>query len=98
MDNLNIGFLVSSVLATTGLGVYVYMNNNDVTNDGQNDVQNDNHPEYANNEDYNADAMFNNESIRNENDSYNVKSNKKSVTVKTKRRNNKLVGTRRKRW
>ena len=94
MDNLNIGFLVSSVLATTGLGVYVYMNNNDVTND----VHNDNQPEYANSEDYNADAMFNNESIRNENDSYNVKNNKKSVTVKTKRRNNKLVGTRRKRW
>ena len=29
MDNLNIGFVVSSVLAVTGLGVYLYMNNTD---------------------------------------------------------------------
>ena len=81
MDNLNIGFLVSSVLATAGLGVYVYMNNND------------NPPEFVNNEiskDDNHDAE--------ENEGDNIKSHKKLVTVKTKRRNNKLVGTRRKRW
>lgn len=90
MDNLNIGFLVSSVLATTGLGVYVYMNNNDTHNDYPS--------EHANNEDYNADTLFNDELIGHENDGYNIKSNKKSVTVKSKRRNNKPSGTRRKRW
>jgi hypothetical protein len=80
MNNLNIGFLVSAVLATTGLGVYVYMNNED-------------HPS----------ETVNNESIKDDNideeDEHvkNTKSTNKSVSVKSKRRNNKLSGTRRKR-
>ena len=80
MDNLNIGFLVSTVLATAGLGVYVYMNNNDEE------------PEHVNNE-YIKDDNHDDE----ENESDYIKSNKKSVSIKTKRRNNKLSGTRRKR-
>jgi hypothetical protein len=80
MDNLNIGFLASSVLAATGIGVYVYMNNNDTEQlENVNNINN----EYSNDDE--------------ENESDNMKSNKKSVTVKTKRRNNKLSGTRRKR-
>ena len=79
MDNLNIGFLASSVLAVTGLGVYVYMNNNDKQS------------EHVTNE-------ISNEDDTDENESDYIKSNKKSVTVKTKRRLNKSTGTRRKRW
>lgn len=29
MENMNLGFLLTSVIATTGLGVYVYMTNSD---------------------------------------------------------------------
>jgi hypothetical protein len=81
MDNLNIGFLVSSVLATTGLGVYVYMNNN-----------NNIITEYLHDEDDdNPDAETGK-------DTENIKSAKKSINVKTKRRTNKQTGTRRKRY
>ena len=80
MNNLNVGVLVSSLLAATGLGVYVYMNNADnnmehVTNEISHD--HDNHDE-EDGIDY-------------------IKSNKKSINVKTKRRLNKASGTRRKR-
>ena len=85
MNNLNIGFLASSVLAATGLGVYVYMNNND--NDD------DKHVEHANNE-YINDTEITDEA--DENDKY-MKNNKKTVSIKTKRRLNKASGTRRKR-
>ena len=80
MDNLNIGFLVSSVLAVTGLGVYTYMNNNDSQDEHVNNenITDDNHDE--------------------EHDSDHVKSGKKTVTVKTKRRATKNTGTRRKRF
>jgi hypothetical protein len=81
MNNLNIGVLVSSILAATGLGVYVYMNNND----------NDNQLENVKNE-YIKDV----EEEEEDSDKY-IKSNKKSVSIKTKRRNSKLSGTRRKR-
>jgi hypothetical protein len=79
MNNLNIGVLVSSILAATGLGVYVYMNNNDEPS------------EPVNNE-----ISENDEQDEEENDKY-MKSHKKSVTIKTKRRSNKQTGTRRKR-
>ena len=78
MDNLNIGFVVSSVLAVTGLGVYLYMNNTD------------DNSEHVTHE-------ISNEADIDENENDNIKSNKKSVTVKTKRRLNKASGTRRKR-
>ena len=77
MENLNLGFLLSSVIATTGLGAYVlYMNNTENDNDKTNedDIPN----EYRDDD--------NNETV------------KKSVIIKTKRRNNKLTGTRRKRY
>ena len=81
MNNLNIGFLVSAVLATTGLGVYVYINNED------------NQSEPVNNESIKDDAE---EEEEEEKDKY-MKSHKKSVTIKSKRRNIKSSGTRRKR-
>ena len=80
MDNLNIGFLASSVLAATGIGVYVYMNNAD------------NNMEHVTNE-IRKDDNYDEE----ENESDNLKSNKKSVSIKTKRRATKNTGTRRKR-
>ena len=86
MDKLNIGVLVSSVLATAGLGIYAYMN----YNNNHNDNPNDNPLENVNNE-YINDAVE-----EEENDKY-TKSNKKSASIKTKRRNNKSTGTRRKR-
>ena len=89
MDKLNIGFLVSSVLATTGLGVYVYMN----STDNDNDTYNETHNENINNEYSKADTMLNDE----ENEHDYIKSNKKSLAVKTKRRTTKNTGTRRKR-
>ena len=51
MNNLNIGFLVSSVLATAGLGIYVYMNNNnniitEYLQDPDEDPINDNESDY----------------------------------------------------
>ena len=76
MNNLNIGFLASSVLAATGIGVYVYMNN---TEDKSEPVNNEISQEEE------------------EDESDYIRSNKKSVTVKTKRRLNKASGTRRKR-
>jgi hypothetical protein len=83
MNNLNIGFLVSAVLATTGLGVYLYTTNNDNQLENVDNV----HNEYSNDD-----------AEEDENVKY-VKSNKKSATVsiQTKRRNNKSAGTRRKR-
>ena len=85
MDNLNIGFLASSVLAATGLGVYVYMNNN---NNNNNNII----TEYLHDED------DDNHDAETGKDTENIKSAKKSVTVKTKRRMNKQTGTRRKRY
>lgn len=90
MDKLNLGFLVSAVLATTGLGIYAYMNHNNNNNDNNNDNDNDNQPEYVKND-------FSNDDEEEDPDKY-IKSNKKSVSIKTKRRNNKSTGTRRKRW
>ena len=87
MDKLNIGFLVSSVLATTGLGIYAYMN---YTNNHK-DTPNDNQLENVNNE------YVNDAEEEEDTDKY-IKSNKKSTSIKTKRRNNKSTGTRRKRW
>jgi hypothetical protein len=85
MDKLNLGFLVSSVLATAGLGIYAYMN----YTDNHNDSPNDNQLENVKNE-------YSNDAEEEDNDKY-IKSNKKSVSIKTKRRNNKSTGTRRKR-
>ena len=85
MDKLNIGFLVSSVLATAGLGIYAYMN----YTDNHNDNSNDNPLENVNNE-------YMNDVEEEDPDKY-IKSNKKSVSIKTKRRNNKSTGPRRKR-
>ena len=84
MENLNLGFLVSSVIATTGLGAYVlYMNNNENNNDSPNNT-NDN---------------INEDNVPNEyRDDYSNEPVKKSVIIKTKRRNNKSIGTRRKRY
>lgn len=78
MNNLNVGVLVSSVLATAGLGVYVYMNNN-----------NNIITEYL--QDTDEDAI-------NDNESDHIKSNKKLLSVKSKRRTPKANGTRRKRY
>jgi hypothetical protein len=83
MNNLNVGVLVSSVLATAGLGVYVYMNNN---NNNNNNII----TEYLHNEE-----DVNDEENSNENE---IKSTKKSITVKSKRRAHKTNGTRRKRY
>ena len=86
MNNLNIGLLVSSILATTGLGIYVYMNNN---NNNNNNII----TEYLHDEEVNdADPSNDNESDKN------MKSTKKMLTVKSKRRANKQTGTRRKRY
>jgi hypothetical protein len=83
MNNLNVGVLVSSVLATAGLGVYVYMNNN-----------NNIITEYLHSEE-----AVHDEDLSNENESdHIIKSNKKVLTVKSKRRTNKTSGTRRKRY
>ena len=79
MNNLNIGFLASSVLAATGLGVYVYMTNTEDKSEHVNNEISHNHEEEE------------------EDGSDFIKSNKKSITVKTKRRLNKSIGTRRKR-
>ncbi len=81
MNNLNVGVLVSSVLATAGLGIYVYMNNNN----------NNIITEYLHNEE-----DLHDEENSNENDI--IKSTKKSITVKSKRRAHKTTGTRRKRY
>jgi len=79
MENLNLGFLLSSVIATTGLGAYVlYMNNTDNNNDNDNTSEDNISNEYRDDD--------NNEPV------------KKSVTIKTKRRNNKSLGTRRRRY
>jgi hypothetical protein len=88
MNNLNVGVLVSSVLAVTGLGVYVYMNNNN----------NNEQLESLNNEHSNDDAMLNEEGDNFYETDKNIKSNKKTVNVKSKRRNAKTTGTRRKRY
>ena len=85
MNNLNVGVLVSSVLATAGLGIYAYMNNNnniitEYLHDNEDDNHDDNHDE------------------ENSKDTENVKSTKKLLTVKSKRRTNKTSGTRRKRY
>ena len=79
MENLNLGFLVSSVIAMTGLGVYVlYMNNEENNILKEPDV--------------------NDEDSSNDDESDYIKNTKKSVTVKTKRRANKSLGTRRRRY
>jgi hypothetical protein len=84
MNNLNVGALVSSVLAMTSIGVYVYMNNDDT-------------PEHVHNEYVKEDTDLNDVSNSNEFESDQIKNHKKSVTIKTKRRATKNTGTRRKR-
>ena len=79
MNNLNIGFLASSVLAATGLGIYAYMTN---TEDKSEHVNNEISHDHEEGEEDESDY---------------IKSNKKSINVKTKRRLNKASGTRRKR-
>ena len=81
MNNLNVGVLVSSVLATAGLGVYVYMNNN-------NNIITE----------YLQDTDVNDEDAINDVENYHIKSNKKLLSVKSKRRTPKANGTRRKRY
>ena len=83
MNNLNIGVLVSSVLAASGLGIYVYMNNNNIIESLHDEPE----------------AVVNDVENSNDNESdKNVKSTKKMLTVKSKRRANKHTGTRRKRY
>lgn len=77
MENMNLGFLISSVIATTGLGAYVLYMNNDKGNV----------TEYVEDPEPNSDD-----------ESEHIKSSKKSVILKTKRRTNKSVGTRRRRY
>jgi len=85
MNNFNIGVLVSSVLATAGLGIYVYMNNN---NNIITEYLNDENDEDVNNEE--TEHFYENDK--------NTKITKKLLSVKSKRRNSKQTGTRRKRY
>ena len=82
MNNMNQLFLASSMLATAGLGVYVYMNN-------------DRQPDHLNNEHSKEDEAFASpEDVASTESIQSVSRNKKNVHVKTKRRNYKTSGTR----